>query len=73
MARRRQPVLGRDYIVDDRGRAEFTSEFLLSRGYCCELGCRYCPFFPTAPLSATQPKPNPGTSTPDPLTAASSR
>jgi uncharacterized protein DUF5522 len=22
----------------------FTSEFLLRRGYCCESGCRNCPY-----------------------------
>ena len=22
-----------------------TAEFLASRGYCCESGCRHCPYF----------------------------
>jgi hypothetical protein len=48
MPRRRRPVLGVDYVIDDRGRAEFTSTFLEARGYCCELGCRFCPFMDEA-------------------------
>ena len=27
----------------DKG-PDFTAEFLASRGYCCESGCRHCPF-----------------------------
>jgi hypothetical protein len=34
---------GRDYYVEN-GLFVFTGEFLLRRGYCCESGCRHCPF-----------------------------
>ena len=44
MPKRKRPVLGIDYIIDGDGRAQFTAEFLLKRGYCCEHECRYCPF-----------------------------
>jgi Family of unknown function (DUF5522) len=26
------------------GLSVFTAEFLAERGYCCESGCRHCPF-----------------------------
>jgi hypothetical protein len=44
MARKRRPVLGIDYIICDDGHAQFTREFLLKRGWCCEAECRFCPF-----------------------------
>jgi hypothetical protein len=46
MPRKRRPVLGRDYIICEDGRAQFTREFLLNRGWCCEADCRFCPFPP---------------------------
>lgn len=44
MPRRRRPVIGVDYIIDADGRAQFTREYLLKQGYCCEHACRYCPY-----------------------------
>lgn len=55
MPRRKQPVLGIDYIIDVDGRAEFTADFLLKRGYCCEHACRYCPFVPAAAATSASP------------------
>lgn len=39
------PVLveGEDYYVED-GFMIFTAHYLLNRGYCCEHGCRHCPY-----------------------------
>lgn len=34
---------GQDYYLEN-GLMVFTSEFLLKRGYCCERGCRHCPY-----------------------------
>lgn len=34
---------GRDYYLEG-GLMVFTAEFLLKRGYCCERGCRHCPY-----------------------------
>ena len=34
---------GIDYYLED-GLFVFTAEFLLKRGYCCESGCRHCPY-----------------------------
>jgi Family of unknown function (DUF5522) len=34
------------------GLSVFTAEFLASRGYCCDSGCRHCPF---VPLSDDEP------------------
>lgn len=41
----REPELqeGRDYYIEN-GLFVFTGEFLLRRGYCCESGCRHCPY-----------------------------
>lgn len=39
------PVLeeGVDYDLEN-GLMVFTAAFLLKRGYCCERGCRHCPY-----------------------------
>ena len=34
---------GVDYYLED-GLFVFTSVYLLKRGYCCESGCRHCPY-----------------------------
>ena len=34
---------GIDYYLED-GLFVFTAAFLLRRGYCCESGCRHCPY-----------------------------
>jgi hypothetical protein len=31
-----------------------TAEFLLSRGFCCQLECRHCPFVPSPSNPTTQ-------------------
>ena len=42
---RREEALqeGLDYYVEN-GLFVFTTAFLLKRGYCCESGCRHCPY-----------------------------
>ncbi len=32
-----------DYYFED-GKLVFTSKYLKDRGYCCESGCRHCPY-----------------------------
>jgi hypothetical protein len=32
------------YIDPDSGLTVFTAAFLADRGYCCDSGCRHCPF-----------------------------
>ena len=34
---------GLDYYLEN-GLLVFTEAFLLKRGYCCESGCRHCPY-----------------------------
>ena len=36
-------VEGEDFYVEN-GLYVFTAQFLLRRGYCCESGCRHCPY-----------------------------
>jgi hypothetical protein len=36
-------VEGKDYYLEG-GLMVFTERFLLRRGYCCESGCRHCPY-----------------------------
>ncbi|MGL6072720.1 MAG: DUF5522 domain-containing protein [Fimbriiglobus sp.] len=36
-------VEGRDYYIEN-GRWVFTETFHRERGYCCESGCRHCPY-----------------------------
>ena len=33
-----------DYYFNEGGLMVFTREFLLNRGYCCESGCKNCPY-----------------------------
>lgn len=34
---------GVDYYIE-KGKWVFTAQFLLKRGYCCQSGCRHCPY-----------------------------
>lgn len=36
-------VEGEDYYLEGTAMV-FTARFLLRRGYCCESGCRHCPY-----------------------------
>ena len=36
-------IEGTDYYLES-GFMVFTSNFLARRGYCCESGCRHCPY-----------------------------
>jgi Family of unknown function (DUF5522) len=36
-------VEGEDYYVED-GLFVFTAAYHLKRGYCCDSGCRHCPY-----------------------------
>lgn len=36
---------GLDYYIEN-GLFVFTDVFLRKRGYCCESGCRHCPYQP---------------------------
>jgi hypothetical protein len=36
-------VEGEDYYLEGRLMV-FTERFLLRRGFCCESGCRHCPY-----------------------------
>jgi len=38
-----QIIEGEDYYVEN-GKYVFTAHYLLKRGYCCESGCRHCPY-----------------------------
>jgi Family of unknown function (DUF5522) len=33
-----------DYYLTEEGYKVFTEKFHLRRGYCCENGCRHCPY-----------------------------
>lgn len=35
---------GTDFYYDEKGRKVLTADYLLRRGYCCESGCRHCPY-----------------------------
>jgi Family of unknown function (DUF5522) len=46
MARHRSAVAAgvASYLDPVTGRAVFTARFLADRGYCCDSGCRHCPY-----------------------------
>ncbi|WP_137760786.1 DUF5522 domain-containing protein [Pontibacter sp. SGAir0037] len=35
---------GEDYYFNEQGLMVFTVKYHLKRGYCCENGCRHCPY-----------------------------
>lgn len=35
---------GLDYYFDLDGKMVLTEHYLKNRGYCCENGCRHCPY-----------------------------
>ena len=37
------PVEGEDYYLEN-GFYVFTASYLRRRGYCCDNGCRHCPY-----------------------------
>ncbi|MDQ3820009.1 MAG: DUF5522 domain-containing protein [Acidobacteriota bacterium] len=40
----KQPLVeGEDYYLEN-GLYVFTARFLRARGYCCNSGCRHCPY-----------------------------
>ena len=41
--RPRKLVEGKDFYFEN-GLMVLTAEFLAARGYCCESGCRHCPY-----------------------------
>ena len=38
------PLEEGDYYLTPEGYRCFTEQYLLKRGYCCESGCRHCPY-----------------------------
>ncbi|MDC6384920.1 MULTISPECIES: DUF5522 domain-containing protein [Flavobacteriaceae] len=38
------PLEEGDYYLSVEGYRVFTEQYLLKRGYCCESGCRHCPY-----------------------------
>ena len=37
-------IEGTDYYFNEDGLMVFTAEYHLKRGYCCQSGCRHCPW-----------------------------
>ncbi len=33
-----------DFYYSEEGYLVFTEKYLLKRGYCCQNGCRHCPY-----------------------------
>jgi hypothetical protein len=38
------PIEEGDFYWTEEGYRVFTKQFHLKRGYCCESGCRHCPY-----------------------------
>jgi hypothetical protein len=47
-------IEGEDFYYEGRFLV-FTETFLRARGYCCESGCRHCPYGYRADVRADQP------------------
>lgn len=44
MIKKRIPIEDGDYYLTTEGYKCFTEQYHLKRGYCCESGCRHCPY-----------------------------
>ncbi len=33
-----------DYYINEEGYVVFTAIYLLKKGYCCDNGCKHCPY-----------------------------
>ncbi|WP_181044243.1 DUF5522 domain-containing protein [Aureicoccus marinus] len=40
----RIPLEEGDFYLSEQGYKVFTEQYHLKRGYCCESGCRHCPY-----------------------------
>ncbi|MGM0636160.1 MAG: DUF5522 domain-containing protein [Bacteroidota bacterium] len=38
------PLEDGDYYLTEEGYRCFTEQYHLKRGYCCQSGCRHCPY-----------------------------
>jgi hypothetical protein len=38
------PLTPDDYYFNEDGLMVFTAKYHLKRGYCCQNGCRHCPY-----------------------------
>lgn len=38
------PIEDGDYYLTPEGYRCFTAQYHLKRGYCCESGCKHCPY-----------------------------
>lgn len=38
------PIEEGDFYLSEQGYKVFTEKYHLRRGYCCESGCRHCPY-----------------------------
>lgn len=47
MKRHKEAIINNQdiYIDPETEFTVLTAEFLLKRGYCCETGCRHCPYY----------------------------
>ncbi|WP_157823449.1 MULTISPECIES: DUF5522 domain-containing protein [Olleya] len=48
------PIEDGDYYLTPEGYRCFTEQYHLKRGYCCESGCRHCPYGYDAKTNATK-------------------
>jgi len=39
-----QLIEGIDYYFNEEGLMVFMAKYLLERGYCCDSGCKHCPY-----------------------------
>ena len=37
-------IKGEDYYINQLGNWVFTAAYHLQRGYCCNSGCKHCPY-----------------------------
>jgi len=57
MIKKRIPLEEGDYYLTPEGYKCFTEQYHLKRGYCCESGCRHCPYGFNKKTNTTKKKP----------------
>jgi hypothetical protein len=41
---KKELIENEDFYYTEQGYKVFTEKYLLKRGYCCQNGCRHCPY-----------------------------
>ncbi len=56
MKKQQSLIEGKDFYYNEDGLVVLTREYHLKRGFCCESGCKHCPYNKKSKLKSTSKK-----------------